>query len=239
MVLNERLTELMKVRAEFLMERAFPAFDDALDQKPDRVIIGGNSLNLVPGDIDIFPVNNDRFQLSPTAKNIVSLTRNAITVRTKDDHIVQFCNYSRIDLQTLIWSFDFAHIQIGAQFRLADTEYKFMNVDWTDDYVVARATNDSWYTGSNYPLSSLMRLQKYYQRRDISKKNASRAVVKILIDIMSRGFRGEEDFKDQLDAVDLAELLGGADKGANDGLTELFRLLNKVDNVKPKPAGKD
>ena len=51
--------------------------------------------------------------------------------------------------------------------------------------------------------------------------------LKVLRDIVSRGFTDYEDFKDQLDAVDLGLLPEDIKQLDNDVLMDLFELLRK------------
>ena len=74
----------------------------------------------------------------------------------------------------------------------------------SEDYIVARATGQSFYTGTEYPLSSLVRAFKYANRGELgNKKNLANIVLSILADIINRGYISYDDFKDQLSSIDL------------------------------------
>lgn len=77
------------------------------------------------------------------------------------------------------------------------------DIAWYDAWVEYRITRQSTYTGSEYPLSSLIRLNKYVKRDIIKGKSYTIEVLKILNDIIKRGYTDYRDFKNQLDAVDL------------------------------------
>lgn len=62
----------------------------------------------------------------------------------------------------------------------------------------------TFFVGSEYPLSSLIRLVKYAKRGLYPKRRDYTAdILRILTAIIERGYSGYEDFKDQLDAIDL------------------------------------
>lgn len=188
--------------------------------------VGGNSLNKQsPNDIDLFPVG-ERFTNEQANKlgEVLCSTKNATTVKVNFTNsinhqtidginevessskfiIVQLCNYEHKSLQNLVDSFDFSHIQIGAQVDINSNGY--LNVEevyYTEDYLNSKLCQTTEYTGSEYPLSSLIRAFKYSKRGDFAGNSHIFSVFKLLTDIISRGFDNYEDFKDQLDAVDL------------------------------------
>jgi hypothetical protein len=181
--------------------------------------VGGNSLNkLPPNDIDIFP--KDKLFTKEQAKKlgaIVCETNNAITVKVNlnstlnhstvdgENEIsvgktitVQLCNYQHENLESLVNSFDFAHIQIGAE-----VTNNSIDIYYTKAYEDSKLCQSTEYVGSEYPLSSLMRLFKYAKRGDFAGNSHIFSVLKVLNDVIFRGFSDFEDFKDQLDAIDL------------------------------------
>ena len=93
---------------------------------------------------------------------------------------------------------------------------------------MAMVTEKSYFTSSDYPLSSLIRLQKYVERGKFAGKSWIWDAIKILTAIIRRGFEDYEDFKDQLDAVDLG-LLPEDFQGADNGgvLADFFELLRR------------
>lgn len=170
--------------------------------------IGGNSLNVESiddvNDVDLFPVEG-RFKIEWETSHILSDTRNATTV----DFItvvVQFCNYEHESLEDLVNSFDFSHIQVGAKVLLDGNRVTVQKVYHTDAWLQSRALGVTEFVGSEYPLASLMREGKYYARGWGERRDHIGNVLKILAAIKKRGFKNYEDFKDQLDAVDLGLL---------------------------------
>jgi hypothetical protein len=182
--------------------------------------VGGNSLNRnPPNDIDIFPIGG-LFLLQTAEKlgRVVSNTKNAITVKVNVDKTlhhqtvdgtndievngktvtVQLCNYQHQSLETLVDSFDFSHIQVGAKVTPNNIE-----VYCTDNYEESKLCQSTEYFGSEYPISSLIRTFKYAKRGDFAGDSHIFSVLKILADISCRGFDSYDDFKNQLDAVDL------------------------------------
>lgn len=189
----------------------------------DGFIVAGNSLNREkPKDFDVFPINNKKVfcfevikdniksELLKKRCHFICETPNALTVQA-DDVIIQFCKYAKETPQKLIESFDFAHCQIAVEFenRGNDSTPIIHAVYFTDDWLIAKASDSTYYTGSEYPLSSLMRLVKYARRDMFSGNQYKYEMLKILLDIINRGFEDYEDFKDQMDSIDLGLLDDG------------------------------
>jgi hypothetical protein len=213
-----------------------------LRQFPGSFYLAGNSLNPdKPRDLDLFPIGKSDFfeGIGKTIEEeyfdfkkigkVVSTTQNAITLDVKG-RIIQFCRYHKPDLEALINSFDFAHIQVGVKVELAKSEFQdrwsvfIKEVFFTDAYLAARVMGKTWFQGSEYPLSSLMRLLKYHKREHLSSYEAIREMISIVSAIIKRGFHNYPDFLDQMNAVDIAlppEYLEGVP------LTELFDLLHR------------
>lgn len=184
--------------------------------------VAGNSCNADnPHDYDIYPDYGGTFDLDDIASRVESLkgyvackTRNALTVNMSGK-ILQFCNYSKPDLTTLLSSFDFAHIQVGIHVEIewepGDHEdgggygsSYITAVKYTPEWELAHLAQTTWYTGSDYPLSSLLRTTKYFQRGAYAKKHEyKKDILNILNDIISRGYKDYQDYKDQLAAIDL------------------------------------
>lgn len=193
--------------------------------------VAGNSLNEeAPNDFDIYPVWKNQFddvRSKIGEDNVVCVTKNAVTAKI-DGRTVQFCNYFKPSLEELLKSFDFAHVQVGARFTKALDGSPISNADFTPDWLVAKSTGQTFYTHSEYPISSLVRINKYIKRGNYNGKSYIRDVVRILTDILNRGIEDYEDFKDQLDAIDLG--LFGEDASTVIGLFHAFQ------NVKPTPT---
>jgi len=193
-----------------------------------RFYVAGNCLNRAePRDIDVFPVEKGDFDAINVNKlDLISSTRNAMTVRL-GGKIVQLCKYYHNDLFTLVHSFDFAHVQIGAKVRISTTGHSVEEIQKSGAWSDAKEFESTWYTGSEYPLSSLIRTVKYAKRGHFSGNSYIWAVLNVLEQLIGRGFYGYEDFKDQLDAVDLGLLPEEIEELDTVALKNLFESLNK------------
>lgn len=190
--------------------------------------IGGNCLNSGKfSDIDVFPMNNSEVMWI-NGQKIVS-TRNADTYK-QDKYILQICKYYKKSLEDMINSFDFAHIQVGVEIKNNQVEKVF----FTENYVNAHVVGDTWFVGSEYPLSSLVRTGKYYKKSQISRGQQIYSTLTSLIAVIERGFKDYEDFKDQLDAIDLGLVPEELDDVCRCNLLGLFHFLERNKNGKTK-----
>lgn len=188
-----------------------------------KYYVCGNSCNAAtPNDYDIYsvdkPFNFDVLKCHINIKGydikVICETKNALTVSI-DGIVVQFCSYYKGSLEELVESFDYAHIQIGikvvSDWQLYDSDifyaYSSSHIEQiyvSSAYIESHILGTTWFTGSEYPLSSLIRHAKYNSRGNFAAKTESTAaIIQILTAILQRGFRSYEDFKDQLAAVDL------------------------------------
>ena len=192
----------------------------------DEVYVAGNCLNRSnPNDIDLFPVGKNDFN-HLASNHILSSTPNAVTIK-EDGVIVQLCSYYWPSLISLVDSFDFAHIQIGAKINIRNLSVT--DIYYSDNWVEAHQMQSTWFTHSAYPLSSLIRINKYIQRGEFAGKSYIPSILNILTSIVSRGFEDYTDFKNQLDAVDLGLLPEDFDSVDKASLLTLFDLLKKHD----------
>lgn len=212
MNIKETLEKAVTIKA-----KRIPAWDIAfiLDNDDFRVA-GGCFMDEVPNDYDVYPAFGKSFNTDRIRKNtieslkgeVICETKNAITVKVHGK-VIQFCTYYKATLQELVDSFDFSHCQVGVEFSSRETDDggiatpEINDIAWYDAWVEYRITRQSTYTGSEYPLSSLIRLNKYVKRDIIKGKSYTIEVLKILNDIIKRGYTDYRDFKNQLDAVDL------------------------------------
>jgi len=189
--------------------------------------IGGNSLNRgKPRDYDLFPVKKNDFDKSGMGKYTIISTKNARTIRYLD-MVIQMCNYHHESLAALIESFDFAHIKVGAHVVCDEIGIEAGEIYYSQDWLIAKSVESTRYTGSEYPLSSLIRCLKYHGRGDYSGVSYMGDVIEILTDIIRRGFVDYDDFKDQLDAVDLGLVPEDYSEIGMTSLMDLFNLLKK------------
>jgi hypothetical protein len=192
------------------------------------VYMAGNSLNKSdPNDLDLYPVGKSDFDLLKGKLEGVSYifilknTKNSLTIKYKNQ-VIQLCNYFHPSLQSLVNSFDYAHIQIGVRV----SEMGMEDIYYTSDWVNSHLSESTYYTKSEYPLSSLVRMFKYKERGNFAGNSHIYSVICILKDIVKRGFKDYQDFKDQLDAVDLG-LLPEDFAGTKEALKEFYELLTK------------
>lgn len=165
---------------------------------------GGGLLRADAHDIDLFPAGENTFN-PENDDGLIVRTANARTYRCGGT-VIQLCNYAHPSLAELVESFDFAHIKAGVEFHLEAGRHPIKNVYVSGDFIVAHAMETSYFTGSEYPLSSLMRLVKYAKRDIFPGRGYMPVVIDILDAILKRGFKDYDDFKNQLDAVDLGML---------------------------------
>lgn len=185
--------------------------------------VAGSCLNAEhPNDIDVYPAESTSLSSILTdeikkAYPVLSVTKNAITFNIKGK-IVQICSYHKPSLEALVDSFDFAHCQVGVKFegKYYDEEYgesggypppEVTEVYASEDWKTAKMIQCTYFTGSEYPLSSLIRIVKYAKRDLFNGRSYIIDILNIMNNILERGYKDYADFKDQLDAVDL-NLLG-------------------------------
>lgn len=212
---------VIKKRMDQRLSNLYSAIAICLSYEYDGYLVAGNSCNAAaPHDFDIYPWGSDfdfkgiSSRINSVGGYVVIETRNALTVNINGS-VIQFCNYNKCSLEKLIESFDFAHIQVGVGVEIkwepgdptdggGYGSSTITQVEYTDDWQSAHMLETTWYTGSNYPLSSLLRTTKYFQRGCYAKKHEyKKDIINILNDIISRGYKDYEDYKDQLAAVDL------------------------------------
>lgn len=211
---------------ERILSRIDPYYLEEVCKDEKFVVIAGNSLNKAkPHDIDVYrfladddeakPVEIDytvgvNGRIKTVAKldwcighggphRIVYESANARTVK-HDETTYQYCAYQK-PFHKLIESFDFAHVQVGAVLDLKS--HKITEVYFTDKYVRWLLTGKSCFTGSEFPLSSLLRAEKYKRYEVLNSHEFRTCVLTALGDVIERGFNDYDDFKKQLEAVDL------------------------------------
>ena len=186
-----------------------------------RFLLAGGALTKDdnPKDFDIYGVEKPIVIDSLHYLHTVKETRNALTARI-EGQVVQFCKYHKPTPRELVESFDFAHCMAGAVFSESG---ELLDVVSTRAFLVyERAGGSTWYTGSEYPLSSLMRCMKFQKRGLFHDYDYKPVVVSILCDIIKRGFKDMEDYFDQCASISEAF----AEIGCVDS-EELFALLLK------------
>lgn len=210
------IKDVIRERMDTRLKSVYSAIAICLSYEYHGYFVAGNSCNTsAPHDFDLYPWYSKKFDFEGIKSRIESVggyviieTRNALTVNI-GGKIIQFCNYWKPDLISLIESFDFAHIQIGVAVNIewGPEGYKSSTikyVEYTDNWQRAHMLETTWYTGSDYPLSSLLRTVKYFQRGAYANKfEYKKDIINILNNIISRGYKDYQDYKDQLAAIDL------------------------------------
>lgn len=172
-----------------------------------RFLLAGGALTKddSPKDFDIYGVDEPlgittiewRLLNDMSIGGYLSRTRNAITTRIFGQ-VVQFCVYHKPTPQKTVEAFDFAHCMAGAVFSASG---EVMEVVATPDFWQSEEAGTTWYTGSEYPLSSLMRCMKFHKRGLFGKEGHKPAAMRILYDIVERGFKDYGDFQDQCASI--------------------------------------
>lgn len=176
-------------------------------------MIPNHSIN----DIDVFFYNSRDYGKTVDAlKQVYKYfeTPNCVTINTNAVK-VQLCKYNYPTMARLVESFDFAHVQVAYDVFSQEVTY----TEQAKEAFISRTTT---FTGSEYPLSSLIRISKYYERGRITGRGLIGEVLLIFKAILERGFKDYEDFKDQLNAVDLNFF--DAEGGKNDLAYELYQV---------------
>lgn len=223
----DRLRRVLFKRAERRMRVAKPVLR-AIDV--EEVYLAGGGLLKAFNDLDIYAQSlpddlPKRIQEDVDGATVLSVTKNAVTLSV-GRVVVQLCKFWDKTVHDLIRRFDYAHCQVGVRMvynRAADA-FVCKDVSWTDEFVEAMVTQTTWYEGSEYPLSSLFRLHKYKERGLFPGRSWILEEIKILNDVIERGFRDYDDFKDQMDAVDIG-LLPEDIEELEDGVDELKRFF--------------
>lgn len=175
-------------------------------------VAGGAILAPEPHDYDIYATNqNEPLDLDAIQDKAeacgwkkVCMTRNALTLRDPKGRIFQFCTYAKCDTSELVRTFDFAHCQAGIDVQYTSGDKPFCIFHCTSAFMQAMMLQKTFFVGSEYPLSSLIRLVKYAKRGFYPVRREYVAdMLRILKSVIDRGFVDYVDFKDQMDAIDL------------------------------------
>lgn len=245
--------EDVKLQIQERIQRRVNKFANELGKilgKDFEFIVAGNSLNKdIPNDFDLYANGKYEFEFEKLRlelkDNIISSTKNALTAKFGDT-TVQFCSYKKNSLKELVDSFDFAHIQLGALYVIdRSNTFEEKHIALVKDLYVsenwekAKLLETTFYTEpkleDSYPLSSLIRVFKYQERGTFGDRTYTLAVLKILNQILKRGYKTYDDFKDQLSAVDLMVL----NKDESDAAWRLYQTCVGLNLVKESEVLED
>lgn len=212
--------EHIENRAIYLMQRLRPF----LAEGPLTMFyIAGGALVGQPNDVDIFPCP---YSAAPVfLAPVVSKTKNAITYDT-EPWPVQVCSYTADTTRELVESFDYTHIQVGAKIRATSKVCSVLDVAYTPGFILAAVSGQTKFTGSEFPLSSLLRAGKYYKRELMTSRQYTANILTAVTAVIKRGFANWEDFKNQIDAIDLG-LVADDLEGTQQELHELYYALHR------------
>lgn len=208
---------MLKERGESLLDMLPDTIKEVLIA--NKAIFAGSAM--IPmhevNDIDVFFYNSRDYGKTVNAvKQLYKYfeTTNCVTINTNDVK-VQLCKYIYPTMEQLVESFDFAHVQVAYDVFTQEVVY----TEQAKESFISRTTT---FTGSEYPLSSLIRLNKYYERGRIKGRGLIGEALLIFKAILERGFKDYEDFKDQLNAVDLNFF--DTEGGKNDLALDLYQV---------------
>ncbi len=201
----EHWHKVFAARAKHRIKEVSGIFE-ALEIKRVRLCGGGLMRNY--SDLDFYPAAKGGFPHRESDKwkkvDVSAQTDNAVSIRK-----VQLCRYYIPTLRELVESFDFSHCQVGVELEIhEDQKWKVTEVFTSDAFIHARATQTTAFTGSDYPLSSLVRVAKVANKLGLSQIEIARLTVATLAAVVDRGFEDYEDIKNQFDAIDLAVVEG-------------------------------
>jgi hypothetical protein len=201
--------------------RIVPLWNIAFLLINDPFIVAGGCLSGGEiNDIDIYPVNEAKFDRKDIEHNLKSIkaecvyeSKNALSIRLVDGTKLQFCDYWKEgDVQKLIESFDFWHTQCGILYEPTENSDggfdtpRIKQIAYTENWIKYKFTGETHYTKSEFPMSSMIRLGKYIKREMFKGRSYIPDVFTIVKDIIDRGYEDYADFKNQLKAVDLLSL---------------------------------
>lgn len=226
--MSDRIKNAIKSRANTCLRRLGK---DVVSLLPKTfAMAGGCTSHWKFNDVDLFAPEKFLPWRGPGV--VLSETRNAQTINLSTGPLMQLCNYWKPTLKELVESFDFGMIQTGVLVVDGDVS----DVYWTNDFIEDRALSSATFTGTEYPLSSLMRCRKYAERGFMAPGIYARNMIDIMNAVLQRGFYGYDDFKDQLDAIDLRLLPEDIDEIQFGPLKDLFDKLDKGVAAKPLSA---
>lgn len=221
--MNTRIENAITHRASLILKTLTKL--NVIEHLPGTFALAGgctsaNNFN----DIDIFSEGFAETYCGPG--EVVSTTKNAKTIKL-GDLTIQLCNYWKPTLAELVQSFDFDIIQSGALIHTGAV----IEVYHTYAFMESRAVGVASFTDTEYPLSSLLRCRKYAQRGFMSRGVYAKNMIAILVATIERGFTDYEDFKDQLDSIDLGFLAEEVREVGSGPLINLYNVLTKGERI--------
>jgi hypothetical protein len=152
------MNELIMNKVEDIAQTLVKKNAGFFDRLGGNFIIAGGVFKFLKfskeSDVDIFPVSrNWDIATIKGGIDVLNSSKNATTF-SYFGLTLQLCNYRKECLTDLIDSFDFNYCQCGAEYK----DNKLVNVNFSDAFAEWIVCREVKYTGSEYPLSSMIRL---------------------------------------------------------------------------------
>lgn len=197
-------------------------WDNQLEQDEYRkatVVVEGDKVKVIQPAMDGATIKQDVSKFRP-----IFISPNAITLKGNVQLIFRFYG----EPEKLVQEFDFEHCT-GYFHRVSCENVVYKNeLVLNEDMLMSVLTKELKYRHGKYPVSSLLRLQKYIQRGYIIPTGE---LIKLALDISKLDLSDSQVFSDQLSGVDL-QLSADVLKAANNEFDKVQgqNLLDQVSN---------
>lgn len=197
-------------------------WDNQLEQDEYRkatVVVDGDKVKVIQPAMDGATIKQDVSKFRP-----IFISPNAITLKGNVQLIFRFYG----EPEKLVQEFDFEHCT-GYFHRVSWENVVYKNeLVLNEDMLMSVLTKELKYRHGKYPVSSLLRLQKYIQR---GYTIPTGELIKLALDISKLDLSDSQVFSDQLSGVDL-QLSADVLKAANNEFDKVQgqNLLDSVSN---------
>lgn len=197
-------------------------WDNQLEQDEYRkatVVVEGDKVKVIQPAMDGATIKQDVSKFRP-----IFISPNAITLNGNVQLIFRFYG----EPEKLVQEFDFEHCT-GYFHRVSWENVVYKNeLVLNEDMLMSVLTKELKYRHGKYPVSSLLRLQKYIQR---GYTMPTGELIKLALDISKLDLSDSQVFSDQLSGVDL-QLSADVLKAANNEFDKVQgqNLLDSVSN---------
>jgi hypothetical protein len=198
--MDNKLKQEFRLRATQRMRGAVR--DYLLSKHIKSVVLAGGGLLKEFDDLDLYPTQQSQSVFELVANDVLGVKKNDLNAATItiEGKKVQLCKYYKPTLRALVDSFDFTHCQIGVWMNLENNLTAFY---CSEGFQRDMALQTTTYTGSDYPLSSLIRIPKVVKKIGLDRRESTNLTISVLANLVKRGFDNYRDFLDQLKAVDV------------------------------------
>ena len=197
-------------------------WDNQLEQDEYRkatVVVEGDTVKVIQPAMEGATIKQDVSKFRP-----IFISPNAITLKGNVQLIFRFYG----EPEKLVQEFDFEHCT-GYFHRVSWENVVYKNeLVLNEDMLMSVLTKELKYRHGKYPVSSLLRLQKYIQR---GYTIPTGELIKLALDISKLNLSDSQVFSDQLSGVDL-QLSADVLKAANNEFDKVQgqNLLDRVSN---------